>query len=532
MKNWGFWLCCNKHLPSSAISAAPSGQRNALLFFAALFAILLASRLCHTGILWADEDYHQAAALQALHGKVLYRDLWYDKPPLNVAVYMLFGARGGVILRFASALYAWLVCTAAGSFAKYLWTRREGYFAAALAAFFLIFYFPAATITLEPDTLMLLPHLGAVSLAWKRRPFAAGIVAGLAMLLNVKGAFVAVACALAIVFGADLIPASVGALAWLVLGFLIPNAAGFAWLISQGALAGYLQQVWRWGFLYAGASASAGTGWARLGNWTAFHAALVLGLAIFLARGLWDSPGLASAQEPPTTGLLPESRRILWMLIAWTFVSLAGAAAGWRFAPRYLDQLLPPLIIGASRGFSAALQRKSRMLEAALALALLVPLIRFGPRYAILAWETIRGQAHDWTDTAMDRDSRQAAEVISKIASRDATLFVWGYRPNIFVYSRLTAASRFWDSQPLTGVPADRHLADDRTILRNQDADWAARNRAELTRSHPDFIADGLSLYNPRLDIHRYPDLAAWLAGYCEVGRTSGTILYRRCDSR
>jgi hypothetical protein len=49
-------------------------------------------------------------------------------------------------------------------------------------------------------------------------------------------------------------------------------------------------------------------------------------------------------------------------------------------------------------------------------------------------------------------------------------------------------------------------------------------------RSRPDFIADGLSLYNPRLDLHRYADLAPWLAAYCEVARTSGTIIYRRCD--
>ncbi len=488
------------------------------LLLAALFAILLASRLCHTDILWADEDYHQAAAMQALHGKVLYRDLWYDKPPLNVAVYALFGAAGGVVLRVASAIYAWLVCVAALHLASRFWSHREGRIAASLAAFYLLFYFPAATITLEPDTLMILPHLWAVNFAWQRRPLAAGIVAGLAMLLNVKGIFVAASC-VAVAIGAGAVGFST--FGWIALGFLIPNAVALAWLGSQGALAGYAEQVWRWGFLYAGSSSSVAAGFARLGNWTAFHAALVLAAAWFV----WKEPdSIGSPRSRP--------RRVAWVLISWTFISLAGAAAGWRFLPRYLDQLLPPLIVAASRGFALARNARLRVMEGALAIALVIPVIRFGPRYAILAAEGLRGEPHAWTDTAMDRDSRAAADIIRKMASRNSTLFVWGYRPNIFVYTRLAAASRFWDSQPLTGVPADRHLGDDRTLSGQDAARWIARNRAELTRSRPDFIADGLSLYNPRLDIHRYPDLAPWLAGYCEAGRTTGTVVYRRCDSR
>lgn len=510
-------------MPTQELTADPIDHRTTALLFAALLAILLASRLCHTDILWADEDYHQAAALQVLHGKVLYRDLWYDKPPLNIAVYALFGAAGGAVLRAVSAVYAWLVCAAAFHFATRLWSRREGHIAASLTAFYLIFYFPAATITLEPDTLMILPHLWAVYFAWRKRPFAAGLVAGVAMLLNVKGIFVAAAC-VAFAIGAGV--AGISAFGWIGLGFLIPNATAFVWLASQGALAGYAEQVWRWGFLYAGSPASFAIGFTRLGNWVAFHAALVVAAAWFL----WKE----------SRSRTPGSRfSVAWMLIAWTLISLAGAAAGWRFVPRYLDQLLPPLIITASRGlalvtasrgFAPVYGARLQALTAVLAIALVIPAVRFGPRYAMLAAETFRHQPHSWSDAAMDRDSRAAADIIAKVASPSSTLFVWGYRPNIFVYTRLAAAARFWDSQPLTGVPADRHLGDDRPV--DGAADWTARNRAELARSHPDFVADGLSLYNPRLDIHRYPDLMHWLASYCEAGRTTGTIIYRRCESR
>jgi hypothetical protein len=67
-----------------------------MLFFAALFAVTLALRMCHAGVLWADEDYHLAAGIQTLHGKLLYRDLWYDKPPLAAWVYAAAGRAGGM----------------------------------------------------------------------------------------------------------------------------------------------------------------------------------------------------------------------------------------------------------------------------------------------------------------------------------------------------------------------------------------------------------------------------------------------------
>jgi hypothetical protein len=479
-----------------------------VLFFSVLFLALLASRLCHSDILWADEDYHQAAALQVLQGKVLYRDLWYDKPPLNVVAYLLFGAAGRALLRVASALYALSICAAAFLFARRLWSDREGRIAAALAAFFLIFYFPAATITLEPDTLLILPHLWAVYFAWRKRFFAAGLVAGIAMLLNVKALFVLATCAV-LVGGLEW-----AALAWLTLGFAIPNLLGLAWLEGVGAFTGYIEQVWRWGFLYVGSTTAIGTalasGFGRAGNWAAFHAALVLAAAWCW----WKEP----------------ERRASW--IAWTALSFAGAAVGWRFLPRYLDQLLPPLLIASSRGVALLLWDKRRVMQLILAIAFLVPAVRFGPRYAMLAAEDLRGVPHTWTDTAMDRDSRAAAQIISGMAGKKSTLFVWGYRPNLFAYTGLAAASRFWDSQPLTGVPADRHLSSEPPVGDGSLSNWTGANRAELARSRPDFIADGLSLYNPRLNIHRYADLAPWLAAYCEVARTAGTIIYRRCEAR
>ena len=126
----------------------------------------------------------------------------------------------------------------------------------------------------------------------------------------------------------------------------------------------------------------------------------------------------------------------------------------------------------------------------------------------------------------MDQESRVAAVLLRAVVRPGDTIFIWGYRPNLAVYTRLPVASKFWDSQPLTGVPADRHLTDSRPVA----AEWARRNRLELAQSQPSIVLDGLSAYNPRLDIHNYAELSSWLANYCVVLRARNIAIYRRCS--
>src|SRR5882757_8475847 len=112
--------------------------RPSAVFWVSLTGALLLSRLCHANILWADEDYHLAAAIQMLHGKMLYRDLWYDKPPLSALAALLFGAWPGWPLRLFSTLIDAGACAVAFRFASRLWGRSEGFWAAGLLALSLI----------------------------------------------------------------------------------------------------------------------------------------------------------------------------------------------------------------------------------------------------------------------------------------------------------------------------------------------------------------------------------------------------------
>jgi hypothetical protein len=453
------------------------------LFFLVLFAMLVAARMCHVHILWAEETLPLAAARQMLFGKTLYRQIWFDKPPLLPATYLLWDAQPGWPLRLAGALYVLLACWIAYRFAREVWSEVEGIWAAGLLGCFLIFDLPSAVIPLASDLLMLAPHLAAVWFAWKRQPFWCGALLGVAFLISPKALFVAAACAL-------FDPAGI----WLMAaGFAAVSGIAAVWLAASGALAAFWDQVFRWGRLYAGApplQPPLRNGLLRTANWAGFHAALLIAAAWFFVR----------------------SKSFRWG--AWCALCLVGVAAGWRFFPRYYFLLLAPLTLAAARGFTLLGRRRELV-----ALLLLIPATRFGPRYVLLA----AGNT-EWSDTAMDRDSRAAAALVRQAAHPGDTLFVWGFRPELYVDTRLPAATRFLDSQPLTGVPADRHLTQSQPL----EIEAAQARRRELAESTPTFIMDGLGLYNPKLAISRYPELRTWFAQYREVARTMGIVIYRR----
>jgi hypothetical protein len=462
-----------------------------------LFALLLAAHLCHSGVLWTEEDLPLAAALRMLHGGVLYRDIWFDKPPLVPAVYLLWGARIGPVLRVAGALYAFLCCVLAYVFAAGLWSRREGCAAAALLAFFLTFDTHSAVLPLAADLLLLAPHLAAVLLASRRQFFWGGVAAGIGFLFNAKGVFVLAAC---VVF------------AWpgvmpLLAGFLVPNIAAAGWLVGTGSVGPYIDQVWRWGAQYAANPVVADpvrNGVVRTLNWLGFHAVLVIGVGAY-----W----LAAAKSPATRSPAVQKYRF----VAWMGICFIGVVLGWRFFPRYYFLLLPALAIPAARGLTLSVARleafRSRAVIAIALVGIAVPLVRFGPRYAMLS---------GWNDLALDRDSREASAIAVRNAPPGGSLYVWGYRPEMYVYTGLRPATRFLECQAMTGVPADRHLTSSEIVLTS----GTHEAREELARSRPDVLIDGLSLYNPALAMARYPELRAWLAGYREVARTKGSVVY------
>ena len=261
---------------------------------------------------------------------------------------------------------------------------------------------------------------------------------------------------------------------------------------------GWREPVWEWGALYSRNSFVANPvleGLKRTANWAGFHAALVIFAAVYFTR--------------------KEAQR--WRLAVWLVLGLVMVAAGARFFPRYYLALLPVLVVAAARGVCLVPRRWRAVL---LAIALAVPAVRFGGRHIA----TLRADPSAMRDLALWADCREAAARIQSLAHPGDTLFVWGYRPELNVLARLPGATRFLDSQPLTGVLADRHLSDARPTAPS----LARRHRGQLIETQPTFIADGLGPYNPALAMERYLDLGPWFSQYELVGETQGTRIYRR----
>jgi len=444
-----------------------------------IFVLTFALKLCHGNVVWVEEAYPIAAAQEMLRGKALYRDIWFDKPPLFAAFYWLFGAAIGWKLRLAGALLVTLSSACAWLLARKLWSEREAALAAALLAFFLNFGIPAAVMAAAPDQLMIPAHLLAILFSVRNQPVLAGVACGVAMLINPKAPFVFIACL---------------AWQWRKVHLLAAGAAA----VQLPALAiidwrAYFDQVWTWGMLYSRDTFVANPfaeAFQRTLNWAGFQAALIAGAALTLWR-----------QRDP------ETRRLLF----WTVVSFAAVCAGLRFFPRYYFHLLVPVIILAARGLAPL--RRPHCLALAL---LLIPLVRFGPRYVQVA----RGEP--WVDLALHDDARKAADFVLQRPGN--TILVWGYRPEVYAYSKAPAATPWLDSQPLTGVMADRHLSSSTPTA----SDWAHRNRARLTSYHPDIILDGLGPLNPALDIANYPELKPWLDRYRLASSNGSFRIYVR----
>ena len=171
-------------------------------------------------------------------------------------------------------------------------------------------------------------------------------------------------------------------------------------------------------------------------NWLGFHVVLLIGAGVFCLLG-------DAGQKHRRQGGSPYSHGVLWL--GWGFALIGVRRSVGAFFRDIISCCFPRWRFRRRVGLSLI---RSRTLIAIALVAMTVPLIRFGPRYAMLS---------TWNDLALDRDSREASRIALKYAPPGGSLYVWGYRPEMYVYTGLRPASRFLECQALTGVPADRH---------------------------------------------------------------------------
>jgi hypothetical protein len=525
-----------------------------------LLATCLVTRVFYFGFVWADEGLWFTVAQEMLRGKALYREIWFDKPPALAMIFEgLFGIGNPLLaVRWFTVLYAFAVCLLLWRMGRYLWpashsshnshviTRwSEGRLAALFYAFYNATYLHSQVQPLAGDHLVLIPYLGSGWCYLLGQCFWGGVLASLAFQINPKVAVLA----LLLVYIEALRPAAgwQRRFALYIAGFVVGSLPWLFYLNADGRWNAYVQDFWGWGFRYVGVYTPGEwlmRGLRRTLNYAGFHAALLMGVILLFRY----APKPAANREANFAWMAGDDRARFHshVLLAWLAASYLGVAGGGRFYPRYFYLVLPLLCLLAARGFRLALdswkaagkERPSvwRVVAAAVvAISLLVSLIRFHSRTAVLAWEAISGQhsayISKWDDTALDRDSRAIAATLS----HGASLFVWGYRPEIYFYCGCRPASPFLSSQPLTGVPADIQLKESVSAAPLE----AAQNRLQLTIQlylrRPEFIVDGLGPYNPKLAMEQYPELLELLVRFyrrdpVEVGH--GWIYRRVLPSR
>ncbi len=501
-------------------------------FILLLLAICLVTRVFYFGFVWADEGLWFTVAQEMLRGKALYRQIWFDKPPALALIFeALFGVGGHplLVVRWFTVLYAFAVCLLLWRLGRFLWPHPshnsdssqplpEGRLAALFYAFYNATYLHSQVQPLAGDHLMVIPYLASGWCYLLGRCFWGGVLAALAFQINPKAAVLV----LLLVYIEALRPSPSSSGGWqrrfglFAAGLVLGTLPWLLYLAADGKWNAYVQDFWGWGFRYVGVYTPAEwltRGLRRTVNYAGFHALLVMGVVLLLRY----APSRAS-RLPDDSGLGPRTSDLSFhshVLLAWLAVSYLGVAGGGRFYPRYFYMVLPLLCLLAARGFRLAVEAwekaRSRTWQAAtiavVVVSLLVSLIRFHSRTAVLAWDAITGRRSpyiaNWDDTALDRDSRAIAATLP----RGASLFVWGYRPEIYFYCGCRPASPFLSSQPLTGVPADIQLKESVSAAPLE----AAQNRAQLATqiylNRPEFIVDGLGPYNPQLAMEQYPEL-------------------------
>jgi hypothetical protein len=263
-----------------------------------------------------------------------------------------------------------------------------------------------------------------------------------------------------------------------------------------------------------------------------------------------------------------------FILFIWLTCSFAAMMIGGRFYAHYIFEILPALCLASARGLiyfkqwaaSSALRGKrgyaARWIWWVLAASLLLTLVRFHTRTAVLAMDWVRATKSQsttrWFHEILNREERMAAAIVSDLPggpeqammlppeairavhpAPDSTpahsdyLFVWGYRPEVYYWSGLIPASRFISIQPVTGIPADvQYINGNARSLLPESARQAALDQLlkDLEETKPNYIVDEAGMFNSALAITSYPGIGDLMLEYRQVEATGRLMVYRRRD--
>jgi hypothetical protein len=207
-------------------------------------------------------------------------------------------------------------------------------------------------------------------------------------------------------------------------------------------------------------------------------------------------------QRQPRPEEVPANPRLAY-LAAWSATSLAGAAAGGRSFDHYAIQFLPPLCLGLGLAIARAAELLGKGRPLLLRVVTAGVLLLAGLDLATGTW---RSRART---LPLDPSLRVSAYIREHSRTTDR-IFVWGYHPDIYLYSDRKPASRFLYASFLTGLIPWTNTAPDRDTRYAVVPGTMAQLLHDLERNTPRFIVDcsaGPNRYWQKYPLQDFPGL-------------------------
>ena len=514
--------------------------RRDLIRLSVLIALILVIALpTITYPLGRDQGEFATLGRGLLSGRIPYVDLWNPKPP---AVFYLYAAAMAIFGQTVPALRALdllvfpLIAVSLWHIGRRWKNPRIGEWAVIL---FGAFYFSETFWTLtQNDGLVLLPmSLAAacmVESAVSKRAglwaLAAGLFSGWAFWFKYPYALFAAALVigLALTLGVRQWRALIRPVMMFTLGFLVTAGGGALILITIGA----------WDALIE--SARVTTGYTALGFTTdEFMRGFTIGGATRLEHWgvLWLLVVIALIPRRASSEKVGESQtRIGWIIKCWLIAAVGILLIQAKGYDYHWLPMLPPLAMygavtverliqwGHVPGSSAAGWKRGT----AAALLLAIPALTIGSRvlpYLTGAEDQLAYYAHFQAGEFTADETQRVTDFLQARVMPGDSLFIWGFRPEVYYTSRLNPAVRFIFQYPLTASWYPPQWRDEAVEIL-----WAALPPYVLVLQ-----ADYLNWVTGRTDtdsnmlLQEYPDLNDWLIyNYVYDSQIGNFLIWRR----
>ena len=381
-----------------------------------------------------DEGIYLTIGQALRHGKMLYRDIHDNKPPL---LYWAAAVAGSFFwLRFLALLAAMGGATGFYYLARHFFPSKKSFWLT------IVFIFLMAIPCLEGNTAnaeTFFVPLTVIGFCFfvNKKYFKAGLLMGLSFLFKSPPLFDFVAMILFVFWpilekklAFNLLKQKI---IFLTAGFALPVFMTLIYYSIKGILPLYLESAFLLNFPYLSSWSSGG----NLFSSGLFRRAIIL-LLVLAGMIVWQKKKSFNNKS--------------LLVFLWFLLALFGALLSSRPYPHYLLQVVPSfLLLGGLVVFRTSKTMASFFIFALFLIIGAVhwlgfyfyPLLSYYQNLARFALgQKNRLDYWSWFDNRVPRDY-QVAGVLQELTNEDDEIFIWGNEPSIYALSRRQPASRY-----------------------------------------------------------------------------------------